>query len=207
MSPRPYRLGQRKIAADRTRARILAAARELLGGTGAMPFSLENVARQAGVARMTVYHQFGNRLGLLEALFDAFASEGLASDLRDAFECPEPEAAVDGFVRAYCGFWARDRRAVRRLRALAPVDEEVGRGVGARDERRRDAVRMLLRRVAIRRNQSWTPAWDDAADVVHALTNFETFDALAREPRTTARVTELIQSLVRAAITAVTGAA
>src|SRR5262249_35010278 len=71
MSPRPYRLGQRQAAAEQTRARILAAARELLvASAGFSGFSVEAVARQAGVARMTVYYQFGSKPGLLEALYD-----------------------------------------------------------------------------------------------------------------------------------------
>ena len=39
-------------------------------------FSIETVARQADVARMTVYHQFGSKLGLLEALCDSLAASG-----------------------------------------------------------------------------------------------------------------------------------
>src|SRR5947209_4597627 len=46
MSPRPYRLGRRKPAAQRTRARVLRAARELLTArAGAEPFSVEEVVR------------------------------------------------------------------------------------------------------------------------------------------------------------------
>src|SRR2546430_7635973 len=77
MSPRPYRLGRRKPAAQRTRARVLRAARELLTArAGAEPFSVEAVARRARVARMTVYHQVGSRPGLPEALFDSLAPRG-----------------------------------------------------------------------------------------------------------------------------------
>src|SRR5712691_10076273 len=69
MSPRPYQLGQRKAASEQTRARILAAVRALLmAPDGYSRFSIETVARQADVARMTVYHQFGSKLGLLEGL-------------------------------------------------------------------------------------------------------------------------------------------
>lgn len=66
MSPRPYRLGQRQAATEKTRARIISAARELLmESTGYTGFSIDAVARQADVARMTVYHQFGSKIGLL----------------------------------------------------------------------------------------------------------------------------------------------
>src|SRR2546425_469397 len=68
MSPRPYRLGQRQVAADENRSRILNAAREQLEEEAS--FSIDAVARRADVARMTVYYQFGSRRGLLEALGD-----------------------------------------------------------------------------------------------------------------------------------------
>jgi AcrR family transcriptional regulator len=56
MSPRPYRMERRRESADENRLRIIAAARDLLtAGDGARRFSMEEVARRAGVARMTVY--------------------------------------------------------------------------------------------------------------------------------------------------------
>ena len=74
MSPRPYRLGQRQVLAEQARERILTATRELLmTSNGFSGFSMEAVARQAFVARMTVYHQFGSKIGLLEALCDSLA--------------------------------------------------------------------------------------------------------------------------------------
>src|SRR5713226_4068485 len=74
MSPRPYGLGQRQATTEQTRARIINAARELLAeSSGFSGFSIDAVARQADVARMTVYHQFGSKIGLLEALCDSLA--------------------------------------------------------------------------------------------------------------------------------------
>lgn len=205
MSRRAYRLGKRQITADLTRTRILDAARALLADTAPLTsFSIEGVAKQAGVARMTVYHQFGNRLGLLEALFDSLAVGGLASSLRVAFEQPEPRDALDAFVQAFCSFWAADRRAIRRLRALGPLDDEVGRGVRVRDERRREAARLLLKRIAIRARRPWSPAWDDAVDVLHTLTSFETFDALAAGDDHDERATSLVTALARSAVASLT---
>src|SRR3954453_6584059 len=75
MSPRPYRLGERESAIQQTRDRIIEAARALLTTSdGITSFSIEAVARQANVARMTVYYQFGSRVGLLEAICDTMAA-------------------------------------------------------------------------------------------------------------------------------------
>ena len=91
MSPRPYRLGQRQATTEQTRARIINAARELLAeSSGFSGFSIDAVARQADVARMTVYHQFGSKIGLLEALSDSLAAHGGMEHLADAFRRPEP---------------------------------------------------------------------------------------------------------------------
>jgi AcrR family transcriptional regulator len=90
MSPRPYRLGQRQAATELTRASILNAARELLmSSNGYSHFSIDAVARQADVARMTVYHQFGSKIGLLEGLCDSLAASGGMEQLATAFRQTE----------------------------------------------------------------------------------------------------------------------
>ena len=102
MSPRPYRLGQRQVAADETRTRILDAARDQLARESS--FSIEAVARRADVARMTVYNQFESKAGLLEALFDALAASGPFAQMPDIFRQPDPIAALDAFVGVLSGF-------------------------------------------------------------------------------------------------------
>lgn len=149
MSPRPYRLGQRQVATEQTRARILAAARELLSAeAGVAGFTIDAVARQAGVARMTVYYQFNSKRGLLEALFDDLANRSLVERLIPALQTPEPLAALRGLVEAFAGFWAAERVVMRRVRSLAALDPEVEEGVRARDERRRGHLQRILARLA-----------------------------------------------------------
>ena len=99
MSPRPYRLGQRQVAIDQTRARMIAAARELLVSADPGRFSVDAVAQRADVSRATVYYQFRSRQGLIEALFDAAAAAGGMAGLPDAFGQPDPLARVLGQAR------------------------------------------------------------------------------------------------------------
>ena len=74
---RPYRSDVRAAAADETRARIVAASHRLLSGGRDRPaFSIDAVAREAGVTRLTVYNQFESRRGLLEAVFYDMAMQG-----------------------------------------------------------------------------------------------------------------------------------
>src|SRR5438045_7802158 len=114
MSPRPYRLGQRLMATEQTRARILTAARELLLTSDAFTgFSIDAVARQADVARMTVYHQFGSKIGLLEALSDSLAAHGGMEQLANAFRQPGPYKALDEYIRVFGQLWQSDRIVTR----------------------------------------------------------------------------------------------
>ncbi len=86
MSPRPYHLGKRQGPVDAARQQVLDAARRLLGGTASYTaFTVDAVARQADVARATVYYQFGSKAGLLEALCDHLAEIGGLAGLADAF--------------------------------------------------------------------------------------------------------------------------
>ncbi len=192
MSPRPYRLGRREEAAAQTRARILDAARRLLGEE-ALPGSLsvDAVAREADVARMTVYHQFGSRVGLLDALFDDLAQRGGLQRLPTVFAGPDPRAAVGELVAVLCGFWRSDRTVMRRLRAAAILDPELEAALRARDERRRQGVAVLLGRIR------GGDADADIVDLVTALTAFETYDALAAT-RTPEEAAALVERGVRA---------
>ncbi len=63
--PRPERAD-----AARNRERVLAAARRLFAEHGIQAVTMDQVAREAGVAKGTVFHRFGDRAGLALALLD-----------------------------------------------------------------------------------------------------------------------------------------
>lgn len=204
MSPRPYQLGQRKAASDQTRARILAAARDLLmAPDGYSRFSIETVARQADVARMTVYHQFGPKSGLLEALCDSLAMSGGMEQLASAFQQPDPLAALNRYIEVFGHFWEVDRLVMRRLRALAALDPDFEQVIRARDEWRRTGVRTLLQRMVAQHSLSLDEngnTFDEIVDVLFTLTSFETFDALAGTSHNLEEVAPVVQQLARAVI-------
>jgi AcrR family transcriptional regulator len=200
VSPRPYDLGRRQQASALTRARILEATRDLLRSGGGQGFTVDAVARRAGVARMTVYYQFGSRAGLLEALFDSLAGRGGMERLAGVFRLPTALEALDGLLGVFCGFWASDRLVIRRVRALGALDADFERSLHARDEGRRRAVRTILGRVAGEHGRPGAESMDEAVDVLLLLSGFETFDALAVPGRDVAGVTSLLQRLARAAL-------
>jgi AcrR family transcriptional regulator len=206
MSPRPYRMGRRAEAGEELRGRVLAAARKILmGPEGARAFSIDAVAHEAGVSRMTVYYRFESKRGLLEAVFDDLAASGRIDRLPGAFQRPNPFEALAEFIAVFVGFWTSGRVLLRRLYGMAAVDPELERALRSRGERRRRGLTVLVQRIAGkgRLPSSMTP--EDAVDVLFALTSFETFDALARGGRRPADVTRLVQRLALAAIRGVDG--
>ncbi len=201
MSPRPYRLGQRQATTEQTRARIINAARELLAeSSGFSGFSIDAVARQADVARMTVYHQFGSKIGLLEALSDYLAAHGGMEHLADAFRRPEPLDALDEYITVFGRFWSADRLVMRRLRALAALDPDFEHVIRARDEWRRQGLRVIVQRVAEKHGRPAPEALDEAINVLFTLIGFECFDTLAGPTRSIEEVAPMMQRLARAAL-------
>jgi AcrR family transcriptional regulator len=189
---RPYCSSRRAAAADETRARIVAAARTLLGGGKDLPvFSMDGVARQAGVTRLTVYNQFESKRGLLEAVFDDIARQGGLFDLPSVFAEADASKTLRRFVSVFCRFWVSHGTVVRKLAALTKLDDEIAESLRQRSERRRQALTVLTGRLL-----PGTGRVDDLVDVLFALTSFEMFDALSARRRSAKSVEALIQALV-----------
>ncbi|MFL5460611.1 MAG: TetR/AcrR family transcriptional regulator [Gemmatimonadales bacterium] len=201
MSPRPYRMQRRRQSADENRGRILVAARELLASPrGAPRFSMEEVARKAGVARMTVYYQFGSLRGLLEALLDSLASAGGMQHLSEAFREPDAREGMDRFIAVFVRFWESDRLVIRALGAFTSLDPDFAAVLAQRSEWRRKGARVLLKRLAKQTGRPVRKDMRDAEDLLVMLTGFATYDALARPKRGPDQVTALLQRLARQAL-------
>jgi AcrR family transcriptional regulator len=69
-SRRPYDSSRRRAQAAENRAAILAAARRLFLADGYAATTMVAIASDAGVSVETIYKAFGNKSGLLKALFD-----------------------------------------------------------------------------------------------------------------------------------------
>jgi AcrR family transcriptional regulator len=174
------------VAADETRARVLAAARDQLARETS--FSIDAVARRADVARMTVYYQFGSKRGLLEALFDLLAARGGLHQLPDAFRQSDPKVALDRLIEIFARFWSSDRVVMRRLRAMAALDPELDQVLRERAEGLRNGLRVIISRLPKGR----APV-AETVDLLFALTSFESFDLLAGPDRTPEEVGPLVK--------------
>ncbi len=177
MSPRPYQLGRRQETSDETRDKVLAAARALLmAPDGYGRFTIEAVAKQAGVARMTVYYRFQSKAGLLEALCDTLAVQGGIGRIAEAFQMPDAQAALGRFLVVLGQLYGTDRLLMRRLSGIAALDPDFAPVLAERNERRRAGLRTLVLRLHPRRQQPWI---DAKVDQLHAITAFGVYDQLA----------------------------
>jgi len=157
---------QRADRATGTRAAILAAARELVaGGSTRRPHpTVGEVARRAGVSRLSVYHHFGSHAGLLEAL---------AADIRPVARLGDEPSAPEQLqarIRQACEHWARYPALFRRLPSAAEL--------GASDHDRE-----LAQRLAAEDRLRPGCSLKEAEDVIGALTSFAVFDRLHRDGR------------------------
>jgi AcrR family transcriptional regulator len=201
MTKRNYVSPARASAAAETRERIIAAGAKLLRRDASIAnFSLDVVAKAAGVTRLTVYNQFGSRRGLLEAVFDDIAREGGLFELPDVMTMKDPRAALDRVVSIFCAFWSHDP-AIGGLNQAIATDPEFGDSLIERNERRRELLTELLSRIAGKRAAK--RAMRDAVDLIFVLTSYSTFAALSPQ-RSTDEVCRLLQTACRDAVDAVT---
>jgi AcrR family transcriptional regulator len=199
VSPRAYQLGKREAGTVASEERIVAAARRLLAADGYPGFTVDNVAREADVARMTVYHRFGSKPGLLEAVFDSLASHRGAPRLVEAIQAPDPLAGLASFIRLLGAFWNADRLIVRRLQGLTAIDPDFEQIWHAREDLRRQGLERLAKRIAALRGRPAGARLKRSVDILYALVSFATFDAAAGPDRP---LTAVAPDLIRLARTA-----
>lgn len=170
----------RAAGVARNRRNILASARAHLIRTGWRKLSLEEVARDAGVTRVTIYRQFTSRLGLLDAVAEDLANRAdLVARIRAAIAAPDPVAAFTAVVSELCRFWHTDPQLLRRLISLSAVDPEADQVIAAREAWRHDQVALVVRGL-VDADRLRAP-FDErqAAAAVGTVTGFPACDQLA----------------------------
>lgn len=176
MASRPYSSSTRSAAAAERRGLVVQAAIQLLREQQVAHFSLEAVAKAAGVARLTVYKQFGSRRGLLEAVFNEISCQGGLTRLPKVITIEDPTAALRALVNIFCDFWSSDA-AIGRLFDAISLDPEFGEAVLARNELRRGVLEGIVDRMSLR----WPSATArrETVDLLFALTSYPFYRQLA----------------------------
>src|SRR4029453_8310931 len=101
---RPYSASTRSAQSAEA---VLDAADELVRDGAFHLTTMEELARNAGVSRATVFSRFGSKLGVLEALNVRCEGGPEMRDLRAALALPEPLEALTATIAATCALWER----------------------------------------------------------------------------------------------------
>lgn len=82
--------GRRAQMMEETRAKLIRAARRAFAGKGFAAASMDELTAEAGLTRGALYHNFGDKKGLLKAVIDQIDAEMLARlrVVRDRAETP-----------------------------------------------------------------------------------------------------------------------
>lgn len=179
MSPRGYEQQVRAESAAQTRRRILDAAYERLRAAPAERVTVDQVARDAGVSRATIYLVFGRRSGLFDAIgADLLARSGFEEVMR-AVDDPDASAALERFVNATTRMYARNRTVLRSLFAMARIDPSaLGGAITRMEEGRNRGMHLLAERLNEAGLLRPDTSVDDAADLLWLLSSFDSYDLL-----------------------------
>lgn len=176
--------GLRAAGVQRTRRSILTATRRHLVDSGYHRLSLEDVAADAGVTRVTIYRHFDSKLGLLDAIGEDLAQQaGLVSGVHDAARIADPVRAFTATVGELCRFWSTDPEVIRRLISLSAVDPEAQQVIAWRERWRYRQIEALAQRLADA--DRLLPPFDvqQGTAVVGTVTSFPACDEVAIQLR------------------------
>lgn len=202
MATRPYEQRARAEEAERTRRRIIETVFGRLRETPAEPVAIDRIAREAGVARSTVYAIFGSRAGLFDAVGRELAARSGYERLVDAKHQPDARDHLRAGIRAYGEMIAANGEIYRALRSMAQLDEEAVGGVVSRmDEERANGMARLARRLADQGVLRKDLSRRDAEHILWVLTSFESFDSLYTGRRlSTERAVKLLVDMAERAL-------
>jgi AcrR family transcriptional regulator len=181
MDKRRYVQRRRAESTAQTRERILAAARDSLrkGPLGAV--KVDEIAREAGVARSTVYVLFGSRGGLFDALATDLLQRAGFERIASTFRLPDARAALLESLAAAAQVYAREPDLARSIITLAATDPDAAAAVRRFEHGRWPGMRKLAGRLEAQGYLRPDVPRDEGAQTLWVLTSFATFDQLFRE--------------------------
>jgi AcrR family transcriptional regulator len=173
-----------------TRTRIVDAAGRLTRDRGASGFSMDVLAKEAGVARATVYEHFRSKRSVLDELASSIARTVTMDETRAP--TTDPLVALRDILGAVCRHWAEHEERMNGLRTLTALTGGDQGAEGIDDKQLRRLMEALSASGQMRAH--WTI--DEATDALGALTSYATYERLRRAPRTPEQVEGVLAKLV-----------
>ncbi len=183
-----------------TRTRIVDAAARLTRDRGPNGFSMDVLAREAGVARATVYEHFRSKRAVLDELASSMART-IASDEPQPTGA-DPLVSLRDMLGDVCRHWCEHEERMKGLLTLTALTGREASGTGVEDSRLQALVGALAETGQLR------PHWsvDEAVDALSALTSYPTYERLRRDTRTPEQVEAVLAKLAVAIVSPSSGA-
>lgn len=191
---RKYEMRRRAQQVVETRDRIVAAALELHREVGPARTTVAEIARRAGVERLTVYHHFPAERGLFAACQARWRAEAPPPDPRLHATVADPDARLRAVLFDLYGWYRRGEQVLRKVLRDAETIPALQETLGAQREVITRTIQLLLkgRRARGMRQRRLTAALALALD-------FRTWDTLTRAGLTDAEAADLTVAMVTAA--------
>jgi len=178
-----------------TRTRIVDAAGRLNRERGASGFSMDVLAKEAGVARATVYEHFRSKRSVLDELATSIARTVTMDESRPVAH--DPLVALRDILGAVCRHWAEHEGRMNGLRTLTAITGGEQTAECIDEHQLHELVEALAGAGQLRAH--WTV--DEAADALGALTSYATYERLRRASRTPEQVEAVLAKLVVSIVT------
>lgn len=176
--PRRYRMKARAEAAEATRRKVIEAARKAIMDGPVPALTMGEVARRAGVARSTLYAQYGSQAGLVGAVGVDAGLRGGFERVLELFNLPDAAEAMRRALPQGARMMGSDYELNRRVRVLAQLDPEVMAGLVTAEEHRTGGMRYQAGRLAEQGKLRPGVSPERAAMVLSLLTDFATYEGL-----------------------------
>jgi AcrR family transcriptional regulator len=175
---RTYRSRGRTARSQETRARIMAAVRELLTEGTFHESSVEQVADRAGVSRATLYQHFPSRVDLVDSICYTLGSNPALVAIREAVRLDDVEDALVQTVELSVRFWSSEDAVLSQLYDVAAVDAGARAFVERQRSDRRSEIERLARNLAIDGRLPTGVTRPQAVAQLMVLTSYDAFREL-----------------------------
>jgi len=134
--------------AETAKKLIISAALEEFLEDGYVGTTMDDIAEKAGVARRTVYNQFGSKAALLIAVINdrvvAAEERSIEADHDAVGALDDPEQMIDAFIRGQVGVAVRSLPILKVTFEAALIDGEVAKAYEMNEEYRYQAQQVLV---------------------------------------------------------------
>lgn len=183
-SRRRYHSPTRQRQAEQTRARILAAARDLFRSAGYASTTIDAIAAGAQVSAKTVEAAFGSKRGVLAALVDPLASAGPPRDLIDQIRvATDPVRRLELVAELTRRAYENSAPEFELMRGAVAVAPEIAAVADQIETRRRDNQVRLIGYLRQQRRLRDELTDDEATDITWALTSYDVYRTLVSQRR------------------------